>query len=199
MKSPACFGRGPLYGCRAKEDSQSDDELPIPRALVDLPPVRCSDDDEVLNAEEAQKRWAQTEKYAADLRKASSASPPKMRAKYTSRCFKMLVVSLGFHPTSSKCRGIFSTRKSCLLCILQTMQCIVTDNKSHLLLCQHKHICDMLCRLALQGLARQPSFRIWHLPMAHRMTVRLHSSQAIECFFSDSWHLGCQSAIRVCA
>ncbi|CAK0738433.1 hypothetical protein CVIRNUC_001042 [Coccomyxa viridis] len=76
---------------RAKEDSQSDEELPIPRALVDMPPVRCSDDDEVLNAEEAQKRWAQAEKYAADLRKASSASPPKMRAKYTSRCFKMLV------------------------------------------------------------------------------------------------------------
>ena len=108
VESPACLGRGPLHGCRAKEDSQSDDELPIPRALVDLPPVRCSDDDEVLNAEEAQKRWAQAEKYAADLRKASSASPPKMRAKYTSRCFKMLVVSLGFHPTSSTCRGIFS-------------------------------------------------------------------------------------------
>jgi len=45
-----------------------------------------------MHSEEAQKRWAQTEKYAADLRKASSASPPKMRAKYTSRCFKILVV-----------------------------------------------------------------------------------------------------------
>ena len=121
VESPACLGRGPLYGCRANTDSQSDDELPIPRALVDLPPVRCSDDDEVLNAEEAQKRWAQTEKYAADLRKASSASPPKMRAKYTSRCFKMLVVSLESHSTSSTCLGIFSPRVSCLLHILETM------------------------------------------------------------------------------
>ena len=124
VESSACLGRGPLHGCRAKEDSQSDDELPIPRALVDLPPVRCSDDDEVLNAEEGQKRWAQTEKYAADLRKASSASPPKMRAKYTSRCFKMLVVSLGSHSISSTYHGIFSsTRSSCLLHILETIHC----------------------------------------------------------------------------
>ncbi len=49
-------------------------------------------EDDLVHSEEAQKRWAQTEKYAADLRKASSAGPPKMRAKYTSRCFKILVV-----------------------------------------------------------------------------------------------------------
>ena len=206
VSSPARLGRGPLYGCRAKEDSQSDDELPIPRALLHLPPVRCSDDDEVLNAEEAQKRWAQTEKYAADLRKASSASPPKMRAKYTSRCFKMLVVSLESHSTSSTCHGIFSTRSSCLLHILrQRLALSLTINHTP---CACQNICDMLCRLARQGLARQPSFRIWHLPMAHRMTVRLPCSQAIELIrvleswrwvliTSHSWHLGCQSAFRV--
>ena len=78
--------------CRSREEeSHSDIEIPLPHALRH---VRCGNEDEMTDSEEAaQKRWAQTEKYAADLRTASSASPPKMRAKYTNRCFKMLVVS----------------------------------------------------------------------------------------------------------
>ena len=86
--------------------------------------MRCSDDDEVLNAEEAQKRWAQTEKYAADLRKASSASPPRMRAKYTSRCFKMLVVSRD--PGLSPALALEYSRPECSVCCTFMRQCIGT-------------------------------------------------------------------------
>ena len=138
--------------------------------------MRCSDDNETLNTEEAQKRWAQTEKYAADLRKASSASPPKMRAKYTSRCFKMLVVSWG--PTLSRAGATeYSPSEfSWLLHILETVHCTRADNQVYGVLCHQFQF--VLYRLALQGLARQPSFRIWHLPTAHRMTVRVPSSEA---------------------
>ena len=75
---------------RSREQTDSDPEsAPLHTALRH---VRCGNEDDLNESEDAQKRWAQAEKYAADLRKASSASPPKMRAKFTSRCFKMLVV-----------------------------------------------------------------------------------------------------------
>ena len=79
---------------RSREETDSDPEsAPLHPALRH---VRCGNEEDLEHSDEAQKRWAQAEKYAADLRKASSASPPKMRAKFTSRCFKMLVVSPSF-------------------------------------------------------------------------------------------------------
>ena len=79
------------HACRSHEETESDVEsAPVHPALRHL---RCVNEHEMTDSEEAQKRWAQTEKYAADLRKASSTSPPKMRAKCTSRYFKILVVS----------------------------------------------------------------------------------------------------------
>lgn len=84
-----CLGEV-AYERRSREETDSDpDSAPLHPALRQ---VRCGDEDDLTDSEEAQKRWAQAENYAADLRKASSASPPKMRAKFTTRCFKMLVV-----------------------------------------------------------------------------------------------------------
>ena len=77
---------------RSREETDSDVEsAPLHPALRH---VRCGNEEDMEDSEEAQKRWNQAEKYAADLRKASSTTTPKMRAKFTNRCFKMLVVSV---------------------------------------------------------------------------------------------------------
>ncbi|CAL5223918.1 g6516 [Coccomyxa viridis] len=74
---------------RSREETDSDVEsAPLHPALRH---VRCGNEEDMEDSEEAQKRWDQAEKYAADLRKASSTTTPKMRAKFTNRCFKMLV------------------------------------------------------------------------------------------------------------
>lgn len=91
------------HACRSHEETESDVEsAPLHPALRH---VRCVTEHEMTDSEEAQERWAQTEKYAADLRKASSTSPPKMRAKCTSRYFKILVVSCTCLPVSLQTRG----------------------------------------------------------------------------------------------
>ncbi len=78
------------HACRTHEETESDIQTaPLHPALRH---VRCVNEHEMTDSEEAQERWAQTEKYAADLKRASSTSPPKMRSKSTSRYFKILVV-----------------------------------------------------------------------------------------------------------
>ncbi len=85
-----CLGES-SPGRRSREETDSDlESAPLHPALRH---VRCGNEEDMEDSEEAQKRWDQAEKYAADLRKASSTTP-KMRAKFTNRCFKMLVVSV---------------------------------------------------------------------------------------------------------
>ena len=73
---------------RHPEDSSDDDATheESRASTPDLPGHAEEPDDEV------QKRWDQAELYAADLRRASTPSPPKMRANYSTRYFKILVV-----------------------------------------------------------------------------------------------------------
>lgn len=114
------------------------------------------DDDEV------RERWNQAELYAADLRRASTPSPPKMRASYSTRYFKILVVRPREAP-------VMLAPKPVAQCALQ-LSPVSTRASSH---CYTSCI-GHCCRLAPQQAARPPSSRTWPPLTGTRTPQRQH-------------------------
>ena len=81
-----CYARS-----RRSEDDPACEGSDQPAKLMSMPGSPSADDSS--SDEAALRRWKQAQLYEADLRKASAASSPKMRNRFSTRCLKVLVVS----------------------------------------------------------------------------------------------------------
>ena len=96
---------------RRHPGDSSDDDATHKQSRASDSDLRAQGEEE---DDEAHKRWNQAELYAADLRRASTPSPPKMRANYSTRYFKILVVRLKEHLWDA---GLCHESSTCLLLV----------------------------------------------------------------------------------